>query len=293
MALRFFCYTSATQAGGVGLEYDGRFIDLSQLLGSPFDQPDLTAVIQGGFFSLEELEDVEELVKRRGEKAAMPKDWRWSLPVRRPDKVLAMARNYQAHAEEFKAQVPEEPIFFAKLAQSLTPHDAPVVIPAWLSTRVDHEVELAVIIGTTAKNVLPERALDHVAGYSILNDVTARDLQTQDIQNRRPWVRSKSLDTFGPFGPFVVPKAYVPNPHELDITLKVNGQVRQSSNTAKMIFKIPAVIAAISRYTTLQPGDVIAMGTPEGVGPVGHGDVMEATIPGLGTLKNAVRAEVS
>ena len=109
-------------------------VDLGQLLGAPFDQADLVPVIQGGFFDAGELADVEELVTRRGDRAPMPSDWKWALPIRRPDKILAMARNYRAHAEEFKSEVPAEPVFFAKLAQCLVANDAPVVIPSWLTT---------------------------------------------------------------------------------------------------------------------------------------------------------------
>jgi 2-keto-4-pentenoate hydratase/2-oxohepta-3-ene-1,7-dioic acid hydratase in catechol pathway len=288
MPLRFFAYQTSSR-GGIGVENAGKLVDLGQLLGAPFDQADLVPVIQGGFFDAGELADVEELVTRRGDRAPMPSDWKWALPIRRPDKVLAMARNYRAHAEEFKNEVPAEPVFFAKLAQCLVANDAPVVIPSWLTTRVDHEVELAVIIGTPGRNVSAGSAMQHVAGYSILNDVSARNMQGEDIQNRRPWLRSKSLDTFGPFGPYVVPAASVPDPHALDISLNVNGETRQKSNTSQMVHQIPAVIAYVSLYTTLLPGDVIAMGTPEGVGPVKHGDVMEATITGLGTLRSPVK----
>lgn len=288
MPLRFFAYQTPSRSG-IGVENGGKFIDLGQLLGAPFDQADLVPVIQGGFFAADELSDVEELVTRRGDRAPMPSGWRWALPIKRPEKVLAMARNYKAHAEEFENQVPDEPVFFAKLSQCLIPHEAPVLIPSWLTTRVDHEVELAVVIGTGGRNIAASAAMQHVAGYSIFNDVSARKLQSDDIESRRPWLRSKSLDTFGPFGPYVVPAAQVADAHALEISLKVNGEVRQSSNTAKMVHKIPAVIAYISLYTTLATGDVIAMGTPEGVGPLKAGDVMEATIEALGTLKTPVK----
>lgn len=288
MKLRFFAYESA---GGpaVALEVAGRpAADLGALVGERGAFPDLVPAIERGWFGVERVGDLEHRIARAGPTAALPAGWRWALPVRRPSKILALARNYTAHAAETGAAAPTEPVFFAKLANTLIPHEAPVVIPRWLTSRVDHEVELALIIGRRGREIPESAAMDHVAGYTILNDVTARALQREDQEAGRPWLRSKSMDTFGPIGPYVVPAWAVPDPHALSIVLSVNGVERQRSDTGRMVHRIPAVLAAMSSVLTLEPGDIVSTGTPEGVGPLQSGDVMEATIEGLGTLRNPV-----
>jgi len=216
--------------------------------------------------------------------------------VPRPGKILCLAKNYVAHAREFGADAPAEPIFFAKLPDTLVAHGDDVVIPHWLDTRVDHEAELALILGFAdpagrgAKYVAATDAPGIVAGYTLVNDVTARKLQGQDRDQKYPWLRSKSLDTFCPFGPFVVP-ADALDPSDLQITMRVNGAVKQEARTKDMVFSIEQALVAMSRCTTLRPGDLIAMGTPEGVGPVAAGDVMEVEIEQLGVLRNPVVKE--
>lgn len=218
------------------------------------------------------------------------------VPVPRPGKILCLAKNYGAHAREMGGEVPSEPIFFAKLPDSLVPHGAPVVIPHWLETRVDHEAELALVLGFAdptgrgAKYVEAGNTSALIAGYTLLNDVTARRLQGADRDQKYPWLRSKSLDTFCPVGPFVVP-ADALDPSDLQITMRVNGAVRQQARTKDMVFPIGQALAAMARCTTLHPGDLIAMGTPDGVGPVVPGDVMEVEIERLGVLRNPVVRE--
>jgi 2-keto-4-pentenoate hydratase/2-oxohepta-3-ene-1,7-dioic acid hydratase in catechol pathway len=203
-----------------------------------------------------------------------------------------MGRNYLAHVRELQHEAPKEPLFFSKAPSALVPHEADIMIPAWLNTRVDHEAELALVIGKTCRNVSEQEAVQHIAGYSILNDVTARAMQKEDIEHGNPWFRSKSIDTFCPMGPYFVPADEIKDPNRLDIQLTVNGEVRQKANTASMIFSVSRLVSAISGYMTLNPGDVIATGTPEGVSPIADGDVIEIEITGLGTLKNKVRKEV-
>ncbi len=221
---------------------------------------------------------------------------RFLKPVPQPGKILCLAKNYVAHAREFGAEAPPEPIFFAKLPDTLIAHDEPVVIPHWLDTRVDHEAELALILGFAdpdgrgRKYVEAGSARPLVAGYTLLNDVTARKLQGTDRDQKYPWLRSKSLDTFCPFGPFVVP-ADALDAADLGITMRVNGTVKQQARTKDMVFSIEQALVAMSRCTTLRPGDLIAMGTPEGVGPVQAGDVMEVEIERLGVLRNPVVKE--
>ncbi|MBN2090496.1 fumarylacetoacetate hydrolase family protein [candidate division KSB1 bacterium] len=214
-------------------------------------------------------------------------DFTYEIPISRPSKVICLGRNYAAHARESGNEPPSEPIIFAKAPSSLIPHQGTILIPKGIG-RVDHEVELAVIIGKTGKSIPESNAMDYVAGYTIVNDVTARDRQFAEIKASQPWFLSKGLDTFGPIGPYLVPKDQIPDPHKLDITLKINGEIKQKSNTSNMIFSIPELIAFISRFMTLNCGDIISTGTPEGISPLKDGDIVEAEIPEIGILRNFV-----
>ena len=218
-------------------------------------------------------------------------------PVARPSKILCLGKNYAAHAAEFGSAVPEEPMYFAKLADTLIGDGTPIVLPHWVQTRIDHEVELGVILGFDdpdqrgRKYVTAAQALEMVAGFTILNDVTARRMQGDDRDKKQPWLRSKSFDTFCPLGPWVVPAAGLPGFADLEIELTVNGERRQHSRTSRMVVSVADAIAFLSRHTSLRSGDVIAMGTPEGVGPLAAGDVVVARIEGIGTLTNPVVRE--
>lgn len=202
-------------------------------------------------------------------------------------KIVCLLRSYAAHAREMGNAVPEELEFFLKPPTTIIRDGEDIVIPPE-SKEVHHEVELAVIIGKEGHCIPRERAMEHVLGYSILIDVTARDIQARAKSRGLPWTAAKGYDTFAPMS-VIVPKSEVTNPHELDIWLKVNGQCRQRSNTRLMLFKIPEIIASISRIMTLEPGDIIATGTPEGVSQIVAGDSIEAGIDCLGTLKVGVR----
>ncbi|HSR33070.1 MAG TPA: fumarylacetoacetate hydrolase family protein [Anaerolineae bacterium] len=208
-------------------------------------------------------------------------------PITRPTKILALGRNYQAHADETGFSPPDEPLFFAKAPSSIIGPGADIVYPAVVE-RLDPEIELGVVIGTRAKDVPEGMAKDYVAGYTIVNDVTARAMQFRDIEERKPWFRSKSFDTFTPLGPYLVLKDEIPDPHDLSITLRVNGQVRQDALTAHCIFTVPQIVHYLSTFMTLEPGDLIATGTPGGIAPIERGDLVECTITGLGTLANLV-----
>jgi 2-keto-4-pentenoate hydratase/2-oxohepta-3-ene-1,7-dioic acid hydratase in catechol pathway len=210
-------------------------------------------------------------------------------PLPRPLRIIALGLNYAAHAKETGKQPPKEPIFFVKASTAVIGPEEPVVIPKGTG-RVDHEVELAVIIGREGKNIPRKRAPEHIAGYTILNDVTARDMQSRDMAASRPWFLSKSFDTFAPMGPCIVLPDEIGQPVHLDLTLRVNGEVRQKSNTRDLIFDIPELIHRLSRRLTLEPGDVIATGTPSGISPIRPGDVMEAEIEKIGVLRNPVVA---
>lgn len=198
-----------------------------------------------------------------------------------PSKIVCVGRNYRAHANELGNEVPQEPLLFFKPPSSVIGPDESIELPT-ISNRVDHEAELGVVIGSRARNVSRERALAHVFGYVPLNDVTARDLQKKDGQ----WARAKGFDTFCPTGPFIVSGF---DPSAVDVVCRVNGETKQSGNTRDMIFSIADLIAYISAAMTLEPGDVIATGTPSGVGPLAHGDVVEVEIAGLFVLRNEAR----
>ena len=214
------------------------------------------------------------------------------LPAVYPGKILAIGRNYVDHAIEGGSKPPEFPLIFNKLPNSLNAHRAPIVLPK-ISTQVDYEAELAVIIGERAAKVRESEALNHVFGYSLINDVSARDLQFGDGQ----WTRGKGLDTFAPLGPFIASRDEIDDVQNLKIEGILNGQIMQSSNTSKMTFGVAHLVSYISQGITLEPGDVIATGTPDGVGifrkpPVllKPGDVYEVRVEKLGALSNPVVA---
>ncbi|MFO7891777.1 MAG: fumarylacetoacetate hydrolase family protein [bacterium] len=230
-------------------------------------------------------------VKSKIKDLLIPSDFTYGVPVPRPSKIICLGRNYQAHVKEMDHSLPDEPILFSKASSSLTAHNQEIIIPSWLEGRIDHEAELALIIGKLGKNIPEDKAFDYLAGYTIINDVTARDMQKKDIDNSNPWFRSKSLDTFSPLGPFIIPVDEIDDPHNLKIKLKINNRIKQNASTADMIFKIPQILAYISKYMTLQPGDIIATGTPEGVSEIKDGDNIEITISDLGVLKNTVVKE--
>ncbi|HYV24171.1 MAG TPA: fumarylacetoacetate hydrolase family protein [Pyrinomonadaceae bacterium] len=213
------------------------------------------------------------------------------LPATYPGKILAIGRNYAEHAAEGGSDLPKAPLLFNKLSNALNAHGKLIVLPS-ISTQVDFEAELAVIIGRRAKQVSEAEALDHVFGYSLINDVSARDLQYGDKQ----WTRGKGLDTFAPLGPFITTRDEIEDVQSLKIEGLLNGDVMQTSNTAKMIFSVAYLVSYLSQGITLEPGDVIASGTPDGVGafrqpPVWlkDGDVFEVRIEKLGTLRNPVQ----
>jgi 2-keto-4-pentenoate hydratase/2-oxohepta-3-ene-1,7-dioic acid hydratase in catechol pathway len=201
--------------------------------------------------------------------------------------------NYREHAAETNLEVPQVPTIFAKFRNCLIGPTAPILLPH-VSTAIDYEGELAVIIGTRCKNVSESDALQYVAGYTVCNDVSARDIQTKTSQ----WTAGKALDTFAPMGPGIVPASEIADPQTLELTTRLNGQVVQHDTTANMVFSVAAAIAFLSSLMTLEPGDIIATGTPSGVGfrrnpPLfmHHGDVVEVEIERVGTIRNPVLNE--
>ena len=212
-------------------------------------------------------------------------------PVVSPSKMLAAALNYVDHIEEQALDFPENPIFFAKYPNSLNDPYGDIVVDPRLTARADYEVELAVVMGRRTRDVTEADALDHVFGYTVANDVSARDAQRAD----RQFGRSKSFDTFCPIGPWITASAEVPDPQALGLWTRVNGETRQDSSTAKMLFSVAYLIHYLARGMTLEPGDVILTGTPSGVGLfmdppafLKPDDVVECGVEGLGTIRNAI-----
>ena len=197
-----------------------------------------------------------------------------------PSKVVCVGLNYADHAVETKLPIPKEPCLFMKPATAVIGPEEKIIYPA-MSQRVDYEAELGVVIKKKMRNVEPEQAADYILGYTCLNDVTARDLQKSDGQ----WTRAKSFDTFCPIGPWVVEGI---DPSDLAVKLRLNGEQRQSSRTRELIFNVPRLVSFMSKVMTLLPGDVIATGTPSGIGPMQKGDVVEVEIEGIGVLRNVV-----
>jgi 2-keto-4-pentenoate hydratase/2-oxohepta-3-ene-1,7-dioic acid hydratase in catechol pathway len=210
-------------------------------------------------------------------------------PIPRPAKnIFCLGRNYVAHARERGAEPPGHPVFFTKPPTAVIGPEAEIVADG-LTRQLDFEVELAVVMGREGKNIRPEEVWGHIFGYTILVDVTARDLQ----KTHQQWFKGKSLDTFCPLGPAIVTAEAFLTPQAVDIRMRVNGEVRQASNTEKMIFDLPTIVSVLSLGMTLEPGDVIATGTPEGVGAADGrflkaGDLLEAEVEGIGVLRNRV-----
>lgn len=251
----------------------------------------LQVLVEMGYCAKASVDSIfaDSWVKSKIESIRLPDSVEYDLPIPLPSKIVAIGRNYKKHVKELNHKLPDEPIFFCKASSSLLAHKAEIIIPDWLDSRVDHEAELGLVIGKSCKSVQESEAMEYVAGYTIVNDITARSMQKADLGEGNPWFRSKSIDTFCPLGPYLVPVDAIKNPQNLQITLTVNGEVRQDGNTADMIFPIPKLIATVSQYMTLNAGDIIATGTPDGVGPIQSGDQIEITIEELGTLVNTVQ----
>ena len=224
-----------------------------------------------------------------------PADVRLLAPVPDPKKIICIGLNYLDHAKESGVEPPGEPILFSKYASALIGHGGSIVLPA-SSHEVDYEAELVVVIGRGGRHIARERALEHVGGYAVGHDVSARDWQLN--KPGKQWMAGKTFDTFAPVGPELVTPDEVPDPHNLGIRLRLNGQTMQNSSTSQLIFKVDELVAYLSGVFTLEPGDLIFTGTPPGVGmarkpPVWlkPGDAVEVEIDHLGTLRNTVIAE--
>ena len=217
-----------------------------------------------------------------------------------PSKIIAVGLNYVDHVKESKVydnkplELPKEPVLFAKTPNVLIGPGEPILIPRHIKEykfpdeRVDHECELAIIIGKKGRHIPQENAFEYVLGYTCFNDVSQRNIQKSDASG---WFRGKSFDTFGPIGPVIVTHRDIGDPQSLNISCRVNGAIKQTANTGDMIFSIPVLISYISKQFTLEEGDIIATGTPSGVSPLAPGDIVEVEIEKIGILKNPVKQE--
>ncbi len=229
-----------------------------------------------------------------GDEEAVPLgEARIHAPIARPGKIVGIGLNYEDHAAETGAEIPEKPIVFAKYPNTVIGHGQAIRIPP-ITEQVDYEAELAVVIGERAKNVSESEALDYVFGYANANDVSSRDLQ---FSEGGQWTRSKSIDTFCPIGPYIATRDEVPDPQNLSVRCVLNGETMQDGTTSKMIFSVAELVSFLSQGMTLEPGDVIVTGTPPGVGMARDpqvwlkaGDEVSIEIEGLGTLTNPVEA---
>lgn len=231
------------------------------------------------FETLKKLRSIEDLVIRD--------EVRFTVPIVRPQKIICVGRNYRDHARELDNPVPEEPIIFCKSPSAMIASGEKIRIPAGIGS-VHHEGELAIVVGKTASKISASKAFEFIAGYTILNDVTARDLQKKYKDQGLPWFLAKSFDTFCPIGPYIVPANALKNPQDLQIKVEVNNEVRQDGNTKDMITPIADLIAYISKFLTLVEGDIIATGTPAGVSALKKGDRVSIEISEMGKLENSV-----
>jgi 2-keto-4-pentenoate hydratase/2-oxohepta-3-ene-1,7-dioic acid hydratase in catechol pathway len=283
---------------------NGRIVDLvveaaHQKADLAFDPDRMVSLIAAG---PQALVQVERLVSKAGEKGPLAKDVRLLAPIPKPERnVYAVGWNYRAHFEEGKAmrtdqdqKFPEHPVFFTKGTHTVNGPFDPIPFDPNVSTKIDWEGELAVIIGKHGRNIPEAQAMDYVFGFAVINDTTARDVQQK--RHGGQWFKGKSLDGHGPLGPWIVTAGAL-DYNNLHLVTRVNGVVKQDANTSQMYFKVPRIIAELSLGLTLEPGDIIATGTPPGIGAARNppefmkpGDVMETEISGIGLIRNVITA---
>ena len=272
----------------IGAVRGDEIVDISDLFNNP---KDLLPLVQAGETAVQKS---EQALLGGNRKKIKLKDVKLCAPIKTPAKIVAIGLNYIDHCHESGLAVPEKPVVFTKHTNTITGPNDDVCWRNEITTEVDYEVELGVIIGKKTSRVSQEDALEHVFGYSVVNDVSARDLQLGGGAGQ--WDLGKSLDTFCPWGPIIVTRDEIPDPQNVDVRLRLNGEIRQESNTRNMIFSVAYLVSYLSQYMTLIPGDLIATGTPPGVGmgmdPKSYmtdGDICETEIDGIGTLRNKMR----
>ncbi|WP_432670846.1 fumarylacetoacetate hydrolase family protein [Flavobacterium sp. SM2513] len=301
--MKLATYTTDGSESRLGFLHNNTIVDMEDFGEiSNFPLPnDMLELIDMGFEVIAEITDLIENTSREDlEEVSYALDVITLLaPIQKPRKnIIGIGLNYTEHVAESArtldttGKLPQKPIIFSKPPTTVTGPNTEVLLNTKLTQQLDYEVELAVIMAKKGKYISPENALDYVFGYSIINDISARDCRREG-----QWIVSKGQDTFAPMGPYLVTKDEIENPHNVNLSLKLNGVEKQNSNTKLLLFNVNALIEDLSTVFTLEAGDIIATGTPAGVGAgqnpqewMKDGDVMEATVEGIGTLINTVRA---
>lgn len=285
--MKLVTYQHAGSSPQLGAVVDGKVINLAQASEGKLPN-DMRAFVEMGDAALAQAQAIVD--KGAGSDAIAESDVKLLAPIRNPSKVIAIGLNYMDHVRESGGQVPSLATMFCKYPSSIIGPGEAIRWDPSLTQKVDFEAELALVIGKRASKVREEDAYDYILGYLNCHDVSARDLQ---LEKGDQWIMGKSLDTFCPLGPYLVTKDEIPDPHNLSIKCLVNGEALQDSSTNELIFKIPYLIAYLSRGITLEPGDVITTGTPDGVGAfrkppifLKDGDVVTVEVEGLGQLTN-------
>lgn len=282
--------TLVTRVDGQWIDLSSAYHDYQQIIDFIDGQTMHTVeeVLARGLMTRDFFERIHDFVHKPGmlREYSLPKEPQLLQPMR-PGKIIAVGRNYRTFLEEQGLPIPDEPVFYAKSPSVCIGPDEPIRLRRRYG-RVDHEGELAVVIRQRAQDVRAEEAAAYVAGYTLINDLTAREMLQRDVARGHPWYRAKNLATFCPMGPAVVLRDALAWPPEAAIEVRVNGEVRQRCNTRDAIFGIPEIIAEITRYIPLEPGDIISTGTPHGVSPLEPGDVVEIEVPEIGVLRNPV-----
>jgi 2-keto-4-pentenoate hydratase/2-oxohepta-3-ene-1,7-dioic acid hydratase in catechol pathway len=257
---------------------------------------DMRSFLDSGDVGLRRARDIIEAATR--DRRCLVKNYKLKAPIMKPDKIICPAVNYLEHGKEDGVLPPSEPYFFGKFVNTIIGPDDPVVLPK-ISTMPDYEVELAAVIGRRGKHIAKDCTYDFIAGYTIINDISLRDLQGWPKSNQTygpHWFMGKNADTACPMGPWIVTRDEIPNPYPLKIELSVNSVVKQSSSTSQQVFKLPDLVSYVSQVMTLEPGDIISTGTPSGVGRTTNtylreGDLIRAEIERIGVLSNPVKNE--
>lgn len=273
------------RAGGFVLAVGDRLLDLSAYWREHGIRASLIDLFAEGWFTREELEP--RLAKDDWNVVSELSALKVPIPPRQVGKILALGKNFRAHAAEFDEEVPDEPLFFNKLPETLSASGATVRIGRQYTERIDHEAELAVLISRNGSCFPPEDAASHIAAFSVANDLTARTRQFEDREKGFPWFRAKNMDGFCPLGPCLVPRDFFDPTGKL-LTGTVNGEVRQSASLDDLVVGIDRALAYLSTQMTLRAGDLVLMGTPAGVGPLVDGDVVVAAIEGIGELETRI-----
>lgn len=275
-----------------GIEQEGRVVAATAAFTFGERASTVRALLEAGPNRVEDaLANARTIFATAGEQTLKLDDLELGPPIPDPEKIICLGLNYADHAAESQMALPPAPVLFAKYRNSLVGPSADIVLPRVAANEVDYEAELAVVIGRTCKEVSEQDALNYVAGYTIMDDVSARDFQMSTSQ----WMAGKAIDTFAPMGPGIVPASEIPDPQNLQVSARVNGQLLQNASTKLMIFNVAQTIAYISSFMTLVPGDIISTGTPAGVGftrkpPIylKDGDVVEIEIERIGKIVNKV-----